>query len=709
MSRAKPRPLTGLELVMIATLLRPLRPLTLSLSALLAGAALRAQPGSATASRPPYGLRTVPASIRMQDGVRLAANLFMPEGAQAGDRFPALFEYLPYRKDDWTAQRDFGLHSYFVRRGYVVARVDIRGTGQSEGRPPDREYSDEEQRDGLEVIDWLAHQPWSNGNVGMMGISWGGFNSIQLAARRPPALKAIMAVDASEELFHDDIHYIDGMMHADEFELSMDLEEMLTRAPGFPTDSASLRPRFDNPPWFLRYLREQRDGPFWRRASLAPHYERIQIPVFLIGGFLDGYRDTIPRFFEHLPAPVKAIIGPWNHTFPHDASPGPPIEWREEAVRWWDHWLKGEENGVMEEPRLAVYMRYPYPPRLDLEEIPGAWRSEPGWPPPDLQTQSLYFAPEHTLRSGAPSPAKDQLAYVPSSGAEAGFWWGDLTPDQRPTDAYSLTYDSAPLTEPLAVLGLPRALLRARATAPLADWIVRLSDLAPDGSVTLITGGGLNGAQRESSSHPNDLEPDRAYSLEVPLHFTSWVFPRDHRIRIAVSNGLWPMIWPTPYSMTTTLELGGELGSRLILPVVPLESSLPAPRFPAPAPPARLPGVRSSGETWPGAWETHRDELHRSSRVDWHGDDWTQYPWGRESDHEQMTYKVQDGHPESSSLAALAWTRVNLRGRTLLWKVDLSLSSDRRWFHYRFTRTLTENSARVRRKTWQADIPRDHQ
>lgn len=330
-----------------------------------------------SATPPLYAVRTAQAWIPMKDDVRLAVNLFLPVGAKPEETFPALLEYLPYRKEE-SEQRDYALHSYFVRRGYVAARVDIRGTGASEGQAPDREYSEQEQLDGLEVIAWLARQPWSNGNVGMLGISWGGFNSIQLAMRHPPALKAILAVDATEQLFHDDIHYIDGMMHADEFELSMDLSSALTRAPDFPLYEQSLAARFDRPPWFLLYLRHQRDGEFWKTP--VGQLDAVQVPAFLIGGFFDGYRDSVPRMLEHLKTPMKAIVGPWNHTFPHNAATGPVIEWRDQAVRWWDHWLKGRENGILNEPRLAVYMRHWYPPDLNLVEVPGEWRNESGWP-----------------------------------------------------------------------------------------------------------------------------------------------------------------------------------------------------------------------------------------------------------------------------------------------------------------------------------------
>src|ERR1700682_4937258 len=153
-------------------------------------------PLRALASEPPsppaYGVRMERAWIPMKDGVRLAATLYMPAGAKPAEKFPALLEYLPYRKDDGTAAEDYSKHAYFARRGYVGVRVDIRGFGSSEGTPPEREYSEREQLDGEQVIAWLAQQPWSNGNIGMFGISWGGFNSLQAAMRHPPALQAII-------------------------------------------------------------------------------------------------------------------------------------------------------------------------------------------------------------------------------------------------------------------------------------------------------------------------------------------------------------------------------------------------------------------------------------------------------------------------------------------------------------------------------------
>ncbi|MFZ3215682.1 MAG: CocE/NonD family hydrolase [Candidatus Acidiferrales bacterium] len=662
-------------------------------------------------------MKIVQAWIPMKDGVRLAVNLYMPQGplenAKAGEKFPAILEYLPYRKDDWTMARDWDLHSYFVRRGYVSARVDIRGTGASEGNPPDREYSEQEQQDGMEVIAWLAKQPWCNGNVGMMGISWGGFNSIQMARRHPPALKAIIAMCATEELLHDDIHYIDDLMHLDEYELGMDLQLGMTRAPDFPTDEKSLTARFDARPWALLYLEHQRDSEFWRRASLAPnHYGEYTVPSFMIGGFLDGYRDSIPRFFLHAKAPIKALIGPWNHTFPHDAEPGPSIEWRVEATRWWDYWLKGAQNGIMDEPRFEVYMRKWYPPDPNIAEIPGEWRAEKTWPPANASTQTLFLEPNYALGDAAPAglaSSGQQLQYVPSIGNEAGFWWGDLTADQRPIDAYSLVYDSAPVTKETALLGWPKAFLRVSASAPLADWFVRLSDVAPDGSVTLITGAGQGGAQRDSAANPSDLEPNRKYLLPVELHVTSWIFAPGHRIRLAISNALWPMIWPTPYAMTTALWLGGPDASRLVLPLVPLEPPARV-HFAAPEKEPPLAGYTSEGDTWaPQAWTVTRDVLAGSTRVAWSGDDASGYPWGKMKDHEQMSYVVADAQPAASTVRGEGSTTVELPGRVLVWSVALEMRSDSRNFYYHFERHLTENGKPLRDKSWDETIPRDHQ
>ena len=643
----------------------------------------------------------------MRDGVKLAVNLFSPADLKPGERIPALLEYLPYRKDDWSASRDYSLHSYFVHNRYVVARVDVRGTGRSHGLPPDREYSEQELRDGEEVIAWLATQPWSNGNVGMLGISWGGFNSIQMAMRRPPALKAILAVDAADDLFHDDIHYIDGMMHVDEFEISMDLTNALSPAPAFPIDEKTLAARFDAAPWFLLYLKHQRDGDFWRRASLSADYRRIQIPVFLIGGLLDGYRDSVPRMLANLKAPRTAIVGPWPHSFPHDAEPGPDVEWRDLATAWWDRWLKGKSNDVEHWPMLRVFLRQSYKPDLAIKNIPGQWRATE-WPAPGVYDAQYYLRSDHRLGELEVGESENELQYSPATGVEAGFWWGDLTPDQDPVDEKSLVYDTAPLRADTTILGIPDVELFARNSAPLADWFVRLEDVAPDNTKQLVTGGGLNGAQRDSRNHPTDLVPGKSSLLEVPMHFTSWTFPAGHRIRLSISNALWPMIWPTPYAMTTWVEIGNATSSMLILSIID-PTLMPTVQFAKPVETEPLPGFRSEGEILPGKWTVTSDSARHVTTLDWHGEEQDLFPWGEEDTEERLVHTVQDNDPVHASVRGAASMQVKLKDRTLLWSTTLDLHSDATNFYYAYTRELRNNGALVRRRTWRETIPRDHQ
>lgn len=657
-------------------------------------------------SAPTHGVRLEKAWIPMKDGVRLAVTLYMPTDRKPGERFPALLEYLPYRKDDDEAVRDFGTHAYFARRGYVGARVDIRGFGASEGTPPDREYSAQEQQDGEEVIAWLARQPWSNGNVGMLGISWGGFNSIQMALRKPPALKAILAAAATEELFKEDVHYVDGVFHVDEFELTMDLDQGRPGAPDFSLDESVIGPRMNSPPWSLNYMRHQRDGAFWR-APLRP-IETLQVPAFLIGGLQDGYRDSIPRMLEKVKAPLKAWIGPWNHGFPNESDYGPSYEWRDQAVRWFDYWLKGRDTGVLADPRLVIYQQHWHPPEPQLKDVPGEWRAE-SWPPAGLTPMTLYLQPDHRLSSEEPGSGRDELRYVASVGVEAGFWWGELLTDQRPVDAFSLTYDSPALTEEVAILGRPRVSLQAAADARQADWFVRLSDVAPDGRVTMVTGAGINGAQRESMAAPQDLTPGKVYTLALDLHLASWVFPKGHRIRVAVSNALWPMNWPTPYPMTTTVTLGGDPASRIVLPRVPVHGP-GAPAFAAPEPIEQAPAIQTIGlGAWPGEWTVLRDEGRQRSTVTWQGAAAASYPWGRFDHSEKLTYDIDDAHPDTARVQGDSEYIQAAKDHVLIWRGRLDVSSDAQTFHYKYTRTLLRDGVVIRTRTWEEPIPRDHQ
>jgi uncharacterized protein len=649
-------------------------------------------------------------AIPMPDGVELAATLYLPADAESIP-VPVVLEYLPYRKDDAMLARDCELYDYLARHGYVGARVDIRGTGSSGGELPEGEYTEQEQRDAEEVIAWLARQPWCTGSVGMWGISWGGFNSIQVAMRRPPALKAIIAVDASDDLFHDDVHYVDGMLHVDEYVLMIDQLNALPPAPDFPLDEQTLARRVDSPPWLMAWLAQQQDGPYWRRASLRPDYKRLTVPAFLIGGWYDGYRDSVPRMFNSVPAPVKVMIGAWNHTWPHGAQYGPVIEWRTDAIRWWDHWLKGAENGIMDEPPVTVYVRDWHPPGYDLTELPGRWRAETALPPDRTRYPAWYCGPDGTLTGDPPPDAAVQLRYVPFAGAEMGMWWGELTLDQRGADAYSLAFDSAPLDDDLEILGFPQVDIYGSSTAEPLNWFARLCDVAPDGTVVLVTGAGRPSRPDPMRDAPGPGEPPAPEppdagppGLPLQLHVTSWVFPRGHRIRLALSNAMWPMIWPTPHQAVSTVQLGRH-GTRLVLPVVPYEPR-PEPEFAAPEPADQPDRIRHVGEIVPDRWTLQRDETGTSA-IWWRASSANDFPWGREVDEEYLRYEVQDDRPANASVRGEARTDIHLDGRLLVATSVLDIDGDETSIHYRYRRELRCNGMLVREHSWDRRFRRD--
>ena len=652
--------------------------------------------------------------ITMSDGVRLAADIYWPAGASKKDRFPVLLEYLPYRKDESRA-RNYSLYSWFLDHGYVVARVDIRGTGNSGGRVIPYEYSDIELDDGEAVIAWLARQEWSTGSVGMFGISWGGFNSIQMAMRNPPALKAFVAVMATEYLYQEDVHYIDGIVHTDSWMMSNDLYNSLPGAPDFELDEEWQKNRFDVEPSVYAYMRQQRDGPFWDRASARGQYQKIRVPGYHIGGWYDGYRNSLPRMLEYVDAPVKAMIGPWDHYFPHNAWPEPQVEWRREAVRWFDHWLKGEDTGVLDEPDFAVYVRNYYPPDPGLERVPGHWRWEDGWPVERIVQQSWYASADNGLFVDPAEEAMHQMTYKPSMGLEGGgptMWWGSVTPDQQAMDDQGLTYDSEPLKAPLEILGRPIARLNVSANAPRANWVVRISDVAPDGQVTQVAGAAFNGTHRNSAREPEDIVPGESFPLEINLHFTSWVFPEGHRIRLAISNAQWPMLWPTPLPMSSTLAIGGETGARVELPVVPAGAER-VPEFKSPVASPELQGYETldagniSGYAALTSIEQDPETAEAFGVASNTGA--TRYPWGVERFEEEIEHRTSDTNPARTSVVGRYKLTEELKDRLLEFEQTVDFRSDEENFYLKFHRWVLVNGELHTEKTWEDVIPRDFQ
>ena len=652
--------------------------------------------------------------IPMPDGIQLAADLYMPADIPAGEHLPVLLEYTPYRKNDSRGSK-YRMYTYFVKRGYVVARVDIRGTGNSQGRTIPYEYSEIELSDGDAVIAWLAKQDWSNGNVGMFGISWGGFNSIQMAVRKPPALKAFVALMATEDLYQEDVHYMDGIIHIDSWMMSHDLSNAMPGAPEFRLDEDWLRNRFEVEPSVFTYMREQRDGSFWDRASARDKYEQIQIPGYYIGGWYDGYRDSPPRMLEHVKAPVKAMIGPWDHYYPHNAWPAPQVEWRHEAVRWFDQWLKGIDTGILDEPRFAVYVRDWHPPGPGVDEIPGHWRWEEGWPIERSITKTFYAGQDHGLFSSPSAQATHSLKYKPSVGLAGGgpvMWWGNIPPDQQSMDDYSLIYDSHPLDSPLEILGMPRAILKVSADVSRANWVVRICDVAPDGSVTQVGGAAFNGTHRKSAREPEDLIPGKVFPLEIEMHFTSWVFPKGHRIRFAINNAQWPMLWPTPYQMTTTLAIGGMEGARVELPVVP-PADRPVPKFKLPEEGPSLPDYASvdSGNVsgYAEIKSIQRDEQSGAAFGIATNATSFRYPWGLEHFEERLEHRTSDLNPAETSVIGIYAVAIDLKDRTIRMEQNVVFKSDLKNFHMNFIRRFKVNGETLHEKQWNETFPRDFQ
>ncbi len=549
--------------------------------------------------RPGPGVKLVKnVMIPMPDGIRLAADLYLPDdGSEALSverALPVVIDYLPYRKDEVNpaAAR---LYLELPRRGYIAARVDIRGTGGSEGVNTD-EYTHQEQMDGAETVEWVAAQPWCDGHVNVMGISYGGFTALQIAALAPPHLTSVIPVDFTDDRYTDDCHYRGGLlrMYYDSgwYGTRMIAWGAMPPDPVWAADDwAAVWERHiaDNEPYLLKWLEHQTDGPYWRNGSVGDG-RTIRCPVFLIGGWRDGYPNPPLRLFANLDVPKKVLIGPWNHAYPDAAIPGPRIDHLDEVVRWLDHWCKSIQNGVMDEPPIVVYLQRSEPPVVDRLDSKGEWRAETAWPIPGAIERTWELAAGGRLEpAGAGGAGRDaaaagfdDLAYDPTVGLTAGLWSGGiqfgLPGDQRPDEALSLVYTSAPLETELAILGWPRATLTVDSTAPVIGFAASLCDVAPDGRSHLVAKGMLNVTRRKSLLEPEPLEPGAVVELGIEIDCTGWIFAAGHRIRLDVANADFPNVWPTPVPATSRVHRGPGL-SQLTLPVVPPQGSAAAPEF----------------------------------------------------------------------------------------------------------------------------------
>ena len=510
--------------------------------------------------------------ITLSDGCRLGARIWLPDVAPQ-EPVPAVLEYIPYRKRDGTRGRDDPMHGYFAAHGYAAVRVDMRGSGESDGHLAD-EYLQLEQDDALEVIAWIARQPWCNGAVGIQGKSWGGFNALQIAARRPPALKAIITAFSTDNRYTDDIHYMGGCLLNDNLWWGSIMLAYQSR----PLDPQIVGPvwrerwleRLQTLPFFpALWLAHQRYDDYWKHGSICEDFAAIECPVLAIGGWADSYTNAVPRLLEGLKVPRLGIIGPWGHLYPHDGVPGPAIGYLQEAVRWWDHWLKGRDTGIMKEPMLRAYLEDSVPPSGTRSFAPGSWVGEAVYPSPGIKPLPLHLRADRGLGERLDASSTFTICSPQSHGKAAGEWMGAGCPGEHPTDQRlddggALVFDTPVLEHEIAVLGAPRLRLSIAADAPVAQLAVRLGDVAPDGRVTRVSYQVLNLTHRDSHEHPQALEPGRVYDISVVLNACGHRFPTGHRIRLSIASAYWPIIWPAPYA--AMLSIGTD-GSVLELPV----------------------------------------------------------------------------------------------------------------------------------------------
>jgi predicted acyl esterase len=524
--------------------------------------------------------------IPMPDGCRLAARIWLPIDAEQRP-VPAILEYLPYRKRDGTAVRDQLTHPFFAGHGYAAVRVDMRGNGESEGLMFD-EYAPQEQDDAVAVIEWLAAQVWCTGKVGMVGISWGGFNGLQVAARRPEPLRAIVTLCSTDDRYEDDIHFKGGCVINENLGWGGTMLSYSSRPPDPELVGERWREmwmeRLENLPFFAaQWLRHPHRDAYWKHGSVCEDFSPIEAAVLAVGGWNDAYSNAVPRLLRGLRSPTRAIIGPWLHKYPHFAVPEPRIGFLQEALRWWDFWLKGEVTRVLRDPAIRYYVIDAYRPQGLPKVLAGRWVADGAWPPPNAELHTLHLTPEG-LREKPGSETTLTIASPPTTGLDGGeycpIWLGpDFPGDQARDDAGSLTFDSGVLGEAIDIVGKPAVDLEVSVDRRVAFVALRLNDVWPDGGITRITYHLFNMTHRDGHEHPAPLEPGKRYRVRIGLDDIAWHMPQGHKLRLAISTQYWPMMWPAPEPVTLTMFTGK---SRLEVPI----RRAPAGEAPLEMPPA---------------------------------------------------------------------------------------------------------------------------
>lgn len=511
-------------------------------------------------------------AIMLPDGTRLSARIWFPKAKKP---CPAVLEYHPYAKRYATAKRDEIAHGFFARQGYVSIRVDMRGSGESGGVMSD-EYTDQERKDAVDVIDWISKQDWCSGTVGMFGLSWGAFNSLQLAAIAPPALKAIAVAGGTDDRFKDDAHFLGGITASDHIGWSTALYSFLTRPPDPELAGRGWKKlwkeRLDALEWMLpTWLSHPARDTYWTKGFPSAQKDGIRMPALVAGGTVDVFATSVLRMITRQPDMVKAVIGPWAHKFPNMGIPGPAIDWLAQCTRWYDRWLKGIENGVEKDPVLRAFVSDSYAPsEHSSASRNGRWVAVKTPPSTAQRTETLTLGKGQIL-GGTETSGKIEISTPQDLGMDGGEimpmgWGADLPGDQRHDDSRSACFDSEPLSRDKDTLGLPTLTLRLSSDKPHGFCVARLCDVGPDGQSTRIAIGAINLNLSDDLGKATRIKPGTIRTVNLPINAVSHRFKKGHRIRIAFSNTYWPMLFPSPEQGVVTLHMkGAALNLPLIL------------------------------------------------------------------------------------------------------------------------------------------------
>jgi hypothetical protein len=634
--------------------------------------------------------------IPTTSGVTLGATVTRP---RADERFPALVWYDPYRAC-WDGSTSDAAR-FYGERGYAFVYLHVRGSGNSEGVSRD-EYMAEETQDGADAIAWLAAQPWCSGSVGMLGASYSGFTTMQVAALAPPALKAIAPAYFTDRRYTDDCHYKGGCLRGYYDVLTYGLG--MVSANALPPHPRAVGERWselwrqrleESEPYLLHWLSHPVEDEYWARGSVIGRYDHIQAAAMLIGGWHDGYLNPPLRTYRALSCPKRLLMGPWSHTYPDRSHCGPRIHIHAEILRWWDRWLKGIDNGVDREPPVIVYVPEFEEPIQDRTMIAGGWFAAEDLPGSDQVALrpgegGRLTNDQRPMTNDQRQEGVDRFRYLPGASRNGGVWDGGLpftmAGEQRPDEALAVNYTSEPLEEELVLFGQPSVTVTVSADVPVLPFAFRITDVAEDGTSVLVTKGILNATRRNGMDRPEPLPIETPTVVSFDLEASAWRFQPGHRIRLSINGSDFPNVWPTPLKGTGAIHHGPGIQAELRLPIW---------RNPMPSPVELLPSESTPASTGSGGdpppWRVVHDVL----------EDRLHFVLSSGNEFTISNRNPATAYAKARSVRTAAW-----EGFTARSEAACVLASDEQTFQMTISLNVFVNDALHFQKRWSRTVPR---